>query len=515
MSREKKNNNSSVLIAIISVIVVISITGIGYLLYSSKGTYSSSVFDNCLFIGDSRYVVGFYNGELTGLGNNVVVRAVSGSTVSQWKSTISTGSGNVNGTSITLPSSASCVSIMLGANSADQGSITKMKEEMQILHQRYPNARIVFNSIYHLGSAYVFGTAQSIANNKSYDAFNSEMQKFCNANSSWAGYADITAGIHDANGFLKYPDSSGIHLNSAGIPIFVQNIKTEVGRAISGGSGNQVNSKIILQATSKYPWADGSVGKKSISCSATTDVSEINSWLKNSPDVVWNNSSNCDGNDTKQQYFDYEECGGTYYPCAKPGTDTPSSDTPSSDTPSSETPSSEPKKTENDSAPFDDIINGDRCYKGSWVRVTECQKRTVEGSQCKLSTGALVLRQDGNLTGTSGCLDLPNPYDDPIDDYKCDSSSGTWVYIASCQSQSLIGAKCKSGSSTIIRTYLTSGSGCTGAKPTRSNDNNNQSYNNTYNPQTGTFEFAICMIIGITALIVSSYYYKKNKKINN
>ncbi len=229
-------NRSCVVIPIASFIVFMLLIAISYTLYGTKVVYGSSIFDNCLFIGDSRYVLYGATSKLEALGSNVAVRAVSGSTVEQWQDTVKNGSGTVHGTNITLPATASCVSVMLGANSPHQ--ISQMKDVMQSLHSRYPNAKIVFNSIYHLGSNWVYGYNESIDANKSYDSFNNDMKYFCNTNSGWAAYVDITSGIHDANGFLKheYADESGIHLTYDGVAVLVNNIKNEVGKVISGSS---------------------------------------------------------------------------------------------------------------------------------------------------------------------------------------------------------------------------------------------------------------------------------------
>lgn len=508
MINKSRNNTSRVLVAM-SAIAFIFIVGISI----SKGTYSNSIFDNCLFIGDSRYAK--YVGiaiELESLGSNIAVRAVSGSTVSEWENVVKNGSGTVgvgtsHATSITLPSSASCVSVMLGANSSNQASITKMKEIMQILHNRYPNAKIVFNSIYHLGANYTYADKDYV--NKTYDTFNAEMKSFCNSN-NWTAYVDVTSGIHDANGYLKYPDDSGIHLVGEGKTILKQNIQTQVGKVISGGSnetstetpGNDDGGKITLQSSSNYPWNDGSSNNKTISCNNTTYLSEINTWLKNSPDVWWCNTSK-----TIKEYFDNAECGMTFSPCAKPGSNQTNTETPTDDT----------LQPADDSVPFDDVVNGDRCYNGTWVRVMECQKNSIANAQCKLSNGSLVLRKGGDLTTGDGCADLLEPYTDSIDDYRCNKDTGRWIYISSCQSRDLIGAKCKTSDGMIIRTYLTYGTGCNEADDDADMVNNGVDNGNevSNNPFTGTIELIISMIIAFGALIFSGYYYRKNKLLND
>ena len=170
-------------------------------------------------------------------------------------------------------------------------------------------------------------------------------------------------------------------------------------------------------------------------------------------------------------------------------------------------------------APFNDTIKGDRCYNGTWVKVMDCQAESISNAYCKLSDGKLVLRHGGGLTEGYGCKDLPNAYSDIIDDYRCNKVSGKWIYITTCQPNNLIGAKCKTSDDKIIRTNLTFGSGCSGEKPgggststdTTGNGNNSS---NVSNPQTGTIEMVVALIIAACALVISCYYFTKNKFLN-
>ena len=230
-----KINNSHILINIIAVIMLVLVM----ILYDVKVVYGDSAFDNCLFIGDSRYRLNGVREGLAALGENVSVRAVSGSRSDQWDAIIDSGSGYVHSETITLPSSASCVSIMLGANCPTQFSETK--SVMQKLHNRYPNARIVFNSVYHLGANYTYMNKDEA--NALYDKFNNEMKAYCEANSDWAAYADVTAGLYETIGgrqYLKseYRDGSGIHITGAGVKPFVENVKNEVGKALDGSASS-------------------------------------------------------------------------------------------------------------------------------------------------------------------------------------------------------------------------------------------------------------------------------------
>lgn len=213
---------------------------------SSSGSNSSfTSFDNFLFIGDSRYV-GVSN-ELKALGNNVSVCAVSGSTCEQWVSVSENKSGNVKGTSINLPSSASGISVMLGVNSTSQTQ--ELKQVFQNLHVAYPNARIYYNSAYHVGSNYTYANKDTV--NANVDTFNGEIKTYCNSNSSWLQYVDVLDGIHDENGYLAYPDGEGIHLVDPGRAKLVENIRNNIKGGESSSNSESSSSNGIAKKGQK------------------------------------------------------------------------------------------------------------------------------------------------------------------------------------------------------------------------------------------------------------------------
>ena len=184
-------------------------------------------FDDFLFVGDSRYEL--IEKELKEFGNNVSVCAVSSSTAKEWVSVAETGSGTVQGRSVTLPAKASNVSVMLGANSGKY-QLEELKQVMLKLHERYPTAKIFFNSVYHVGSNYNY--EDPVATNQGYDEVNTEMSNFCSQN-DWAIYIDITEGIHDENGYMVNPDGEGIHITGEGKTKLVENIKKQISSHIA------------------------------------------------------------------------------------------------------------------------------------------------------------------------------------------------------------------------------------------------------------------------------------------
>ncbi|CDA31005.1 beta-N-acetylhexosaminidase [Clostridium sp. CAG:492] len=187
-------------------------------------------FDNYLFIGDSRYEG--ISSELSALGSNVTVCAATSSAPSEWIDIAKNGSGTVKGKSQTLPSTVKNVSIMLGVNNLSETA--EMEYLMNALHEKYSSATIYANSVFHVGSAY-----SGAASNEAIDKYNDEIRNFCNQNSSWAKYIDVTNGLNDESGYLKseYATSDGLHIGSTeGKTTLVNNIETAITGASSTGS---------------------------------------------------------------------------------------------------------------------------------------------------------------------------------------------------------------------------------------------------------------------------------------
>ena len=124
----------------------------------------------------------------------------------------------------------------------------------------------------------------------------------------------------------------------------------------------------------------------------------------------------------------------------------------------------------NPSLPFNDKINGDRCYNGTWYRVKDCQDEKLEGALCHLENGSRILRN--HLTDGYDCEIPKTSYTVPKDGsgYRCydkkeDKKENKWIYITVCQEG--VGAHCqiKDSNEEVIRTYLTTGRGCTTPKP--------------------------------------------------
>ena len=126
---------------------------------SDTNTSSTTSVSNFLFIGDSRYV-----GIRNNLSSYGTVKAVTASTSTNWKTVTNTGDGMVREEKIKLPSSASGVSVMLGVNDLNTSALQTV---LNNLHNRYPDAPIYVNSVYHVGTSY-----SGAASNSAIDSFN-------------------------------------------------------------------------------------------------------------------------------------------------------------------------------------------------------------------------------------------------------------------------------------------------------------------------------------------------------
>ena len=254
--------------------------------------------DGFLFIGDSRYST--ISSYISGLGSNVVVEGVGGSTSGHWIEVSKEGKGLVGSTvsgaerNVTLPSSATGISIMLGVNGTNVNVDSEKNDLITVLnnlHVRYPNVPIFVNSVYHWGSKY------PKTYNDRVDEFNQKIKDYCNSN-NWVTYVDITSGLHDDKGFLKSPFAAdSLHINSSeGISKLTGNIKS----AITGGAtssalkhnGLDLNSTTagVTEGANVYSVMDGKVVE---STADNTYSGTVNGgWVKIKYDFTSGNEKN-------------------------------------------------------------------------------------------------------------------------------------------------------------------------------------------------------------------------------
>ena len=206
---------------------------------TSSSTSTSSV-SNYLFIGDSRYA-----GISNYLKSYGTVKAVSASSSTNWKTVTNTGDGMVRDQKITLPSSVSGVSVMLGVNDLNTSAL---EDVLNNLHSRYPDAPIYVNSVYHVGTSY-----SGAASNSAIDSFNDTIKSFCDSN-DWATYIDVTSGLYDGDNLSSSYSSDGLHITSdEGKKILSDNIINSIGAGTStedlGGAYIKLSHDIDVNGT--------------------------------------------------------------------------------------------------------------------------------------------------------------------------------------------------------------------------------------------------------------------------
>lgn len=207
---------------------------------SSSSSSTKSSVSNFLFIGDSR--INGISGKLSSYGTAI---GVDSSTSQNWMSVTNTGSGKVRDKSVSLPSTVSGVSVMLGVNDLNTGNLQKVAEN---LHNKYPDATIYINSVYHVNPDKYKGSATNTA----IDSFNTTMKTYCDSQ-SWATYIDVTSGLDEGGKLKSSYSSDGLHLTSdAGKTVLVNNIVNSVGGSSvddDGGAWVKISHAITISGT--------------------------------------------------------------------------------------------------------------------------------------------------------------------------------------------------------------------------------------------------------------------------
>ncbi len=235
----------------------------------SQGSVSNGNIDNYLFIGDSRYAA--INSKLKNYGNNVIVYGEKDSSPNDWQGIAKIGSGTINNTQITLPSTATNISIMLGISDLSQDS--QYRVLLNNLHDRYPSAKIYVNSVYHIGKNY-----SGHAKVSSIDEFNEKMKKICDS-LDYAEYVDVTGNLYESSGYLNStltPD--GFNLNGTGQDILVGNIVNAITGNVSIEDGGYtikiLHNSMIGDKTYKFYSVYGNVDMSSITIKESDAVSK-------------------------------------------------------------------------------------------------------------------------------------------------------------------------------------------------------------------------------------------------
>ena len=179
--------------------------------------------DDVLFIGDSITV------GLSQLLPNSTVVAEVGSTPSQWVP----GSSNWN----KLPEDSDAIKavcIMLGVNSPTQTE--QMKQLIDALVSKYPGKTIYVQKVLPVTVKYHYNDYNAM--NDYIDAYNSEIEAFCNGKTN-VKFIDTSTGYvnSDGSGIVSLFDNEGLH------PLDYQQLKENIEKAINGisGSANEAN----------------------------------------------------------------------------------------------------------------------------------------------------------------------------------------------------------------------------------------------------------------------------------
>ena len=102
---------------------------------------------------------------------------------------------------------------------------------------------------------------------------------------------------------------------------------------------------------------------------------------------------------------------------------------------------------------------------------------------------------NNNTNSDIAYKDTAASYVTTINDFRCDKKTRTWVFIKSCQSPSIDGAKCSiTGGDTVLLGNLTNGAYCSTNKPgsesnNSNNNNNNNNNNNSNNSNTKIIKY--------------------------
>ncbi len=215
---------------------------------SSTNSTKVSNLDNFLFIGDSRY--NGISSQLSSLGKNITVIGIDSSKSDEWATITKNGSGSAQGQSVTLPSSAKGVSVMIGVNSLSQ--VEETKQILENLHAKYPSATIYYNSIYHVAGNYNVSGVTAVNMNANIDLLNNTMSEYCK-DKDWAEYINITDNLNDENGLLKNADDMGLHLTDDGKSTLVDNIKNNIiDKSGKSSSNTNPDSQTVNSSNSQY-----------------------------------------------------------------------------------------------------------------------------------------------------------------------------------------------------------------------------------------------------------------------
>ena len=174
-----------------------------------SGVYVRAILDKFLFVGDSyTYLL---TDTIKSNNTGAIIKAKSGCVPSYWISNFDQRPD---------PSNVEGVCVLLGVNGMNSReydvTVRDLKLLIDKLSDKYSDKVIYVQKVFPLGRNYSETTINRISN------FNQEIEEYCNTISN-VKFIDTTTGFVD-DGYLKYPDSEGIHIVSSKFTQFFNNI---------------------------------------------------------------------------------------------------------------------------------------------------------------------------------------------------------------------------------------------------------------------------------------------------
>ena len=228
---------------LIIVLYVISFITSLYSIYYYNVNAADGSLSGVLFIGDSR-LGGATKSKLESEGAQVL--ACVGSSPRHWLNVTKTGAGAVTSgnesITVTLPQKdkVNAIAIQLGVN--DTSSLDAYKTVVSNLKNLYPDATIYIMSIIYCSGSYAHL-------NSDVATYNNNLRNYCSGS---VVYADCNDKICSSNSLNSSYTGDGLHLNSAGVDIFVENIKSNISGEGGGKSADQVTIEEARETVAKW-----------------------------------------------------------------------------------------------------------------------------------------------------------------------------------------------------------------------------------------------------------------------
>ena len=127
-------------------------------------------------------------------------------------------------------------------------------------------------------------------------------------------------------------------------------------------------------------------------------------------------------------------------------------------------------------------------------------------SSSKSSSSSSSKSSSSSSSNSSSSSLVDAPYDDIIDGNMC--YKGEIIEVIACQSDSISGAKCKTSKGILLKSNLTSADRCNGSGGSSSGRQDAPE-----NPKTGATMIIVLWIVGLAALFVSFFYFRKNNLV--